>query len=472
MSSLDLNRIITAFTLFLITGTVLAFTSADESSRNNERQPNILIFIADDMTYHDVDSDQISTPNLDRLGTQGMNLTKMFNSAPMCAPTRMSLYTGIHPVRNGAYPNHSRVYPDIQSMPHYLDELGYRSALIGKQHEAPKENFPFEFLGGRHHDNGEGLDLDLDKIRTFMEENKDEPWSLVVASNQPHRPWNRGTSYTYDSEELDLPPYLVDTPETREFLTRYYAEISYMDQQLGTVLQHLNETGQARNTIVIFLSEQGSNFPHSKWTGYDAGVRSAGIVRWPGTVPKNSSSDAIIEYVDVLPTILEAAGGKPSEHNFDGESFLSVLKGERQEHNNYAFSIQTSKGIYNGPEAYGIRTVRSDNFRLVWNVNHENEFQNTVTSSFKPYKSWETKGDEGDPFAEKRAIWYRKRPEFELYDLRVDPYELYNIADDPAYKSVLESLKAELKEWMGQQGDDGAETERNALKRQSDRWMN
>lgn len=474
MAPIDIKKILAVSLFLFCMGSVLAFVSSNTSDfhPDEEGRPNILIFLADDMTYHDVDNDQISTPNLDQLGAQGMSFGKIFNSAPMCAPTRMSLYTGIHPVRNGAYPNHSKVYPGIQSMPHYLDNLGYHTALIGKRHEAPKEIFPFEFLGGRHHDNGEGIDLDLDKVKIFMEENKGNPWSLVVASNQPHMPWNRGTNYTYEPEELALPPYLIDTPETREFLTRYYAEISYLDDQVGTVMQHLRETGQAENTVVIFLSEQGSNFPHSKWTGYDTGVRSAGIVRWPEMVPENSSSDAIVEYVDVLPTILEAAGGDPAKHDFDGESFLPVLKGEKKQHNDYAFSIQTSKGIYNGPEAYGIRTVRSDNFRLVWNVNHENEFQNLVTGRFMPYKSWEEKGKEGDPFAEKRANWYRDRPEFELYDLRVDPYELHSVADDPAYESVREQLKTELKEWMEQQGDKGAETERNALKRQSDRWMN
>lgn len=460
------------FSILLLTTSDFSFFDSEDIKDDTAKQPNILLFIADDLTYHDVNNEQISTPNLDRLRAAGMYFKKMFNSAPMCAPTRMSLFTGIHPVRNGAHPNHGKVYPDIQSMPHYLKDLGYRTALIGKRHEAPKENFPFEFLGGRHHDNGEGVDLALDKVRSFMEESKEKPWSLVVASNQPHTPWNRGTDYTYDEDEVNLPPYLVDTPETREFLTRYYAEISYMDHQVGTVLQYLKETGQADNTIVIFLSEQGSNFPHSKWTGYDTGVRSAGIVRWPEVVSEGTESDAIIQYVDLLPTLIEVAGGNESDYDFDGESFLPVIKGQQQSHNEYAYSIQTSKGIYNGPEAYGIRTVRTKNFRLIWNLNWEDEFSNTVTSGFTPFKSWERQAEYGDSFAKQRANWYRKRPEFELYDLSKDPYELYNLAENLAYEAVRERLKNELKLWMEQQGDYGIETEQEALKRQSERWMN
>lgn len=442
--------------------------------QSGDQPPNILILFSDDMTYHDRGNPQVMTPNLDNLADQGITFNRAFTSAPTCAPSRMSLYTGIHPVRNGAHPNHGKVYPDIKSLPYYLQQRGYRSAIIGKQHEAPKENFPFEFLGGRHHDNGKGVDLKLDKVEAFMKENKDRPWSLVVSSNQPHIPWNRGIEYTYDPEDLTLPPYLVDTKETREALARYYAEISYMDNQMGTVLQHLENTGQAENTIVMFVVDHGSNFPHCKWTCYDTGVRARVIMRWPGTIPEGITTDAIIQYVDILPTLFEILGEDPSEYDFDGQSFLPLLKEKKTSHRDYAYSVQTSKGIYDGPEAYGIRTVRSDNFRLIWNLNYENEFSNMVIARGQPYgaySSWKRKADEeGDPFARKRYNWYKKRPEFELYDLRKDPYQLYSVADDDAYQSVKENLKKQLDQWMEQQGDKGVETELNALERQSSRW--
>jgi len=456
----------------LLVSSPYKFLYVSDADTTSDDPPNILLFMADDMTYHDMDNEQISTPNLDQLQTQGISFDKAFNSSPMCAPTRMSLYTGIHPVRNGAHPNHSKVHPDIKSVFHFLNDFGYRTALIGKRHEAPKENFPFEFLGGRHHDGGEGVDLELSKVKTFMEESKSEPWSLFVTSNQPHGPWNRGNSYTYDPDEIDLPPYIVDTPETREAMTKYYAEISYMDNQVGTVLQHLRDTGQEQNTIFIFLTEQGSHLPHSKWTAYDTGVRSGAIFRWPGVIDADQESDAIIQYVDIVPTLIDALGDAPEEYDFDGTSFLPVLKGDKNEHNDYAFSMHTSRGIYNGPEAYGIRSVRSKNYRLIWNVNRENEFSNLVTGGYGPFGSWEEKAEQGDPFAKKRVRMYKKRPEFELYDLRKDPYELNNLADDAAYESVFKELKKELEKWMEQQGDEGAETELNALERQSDRWKN
>lgn len=472
MERRDFLRTVGAGTAGLAAPTPLV-AGADAPGADDDR-PNILIMISDDLTYHDLGcmgNRDVQTPNLDRLASEGLLFRRAFNSSPMCAPTRMSLYTGIHPVRNGAYPNHSRVYPDTRSLPHYLDDFGYQSGIIGKRHEAPLDLFPFEDLGGRHHDTGKGVDLDLSTVRSFMEENQSTPWSLVVSSNQPHVPWNRGVGYPYAPEALDLPPYLVDTETTREALARYYAEISYMDRQVGRVLQHLQETGQAENTIVLFLTEHGSNFPHCKWTCYDAGVRSAALVRWPGVVAPGRVSDALVQYVDVLPTLLEAVGGTPEQHDFDGDSFLPLLRGEEDTHRDHAFSLQTSKGIYQGPEAYGIRSVRTDRYRLVWNLNWQQEFQNLVTAGFAPYESWEQKAEAGDPFARERVRWYQKRPQFELYDHRADPYELHNRAEAPAYQSVRRRLKKELDAWMRQQGDQGAQTERQALTRQSDRWM-
>ncbi len=435
-----------------------------------ESKPNFLLLCADDLTYTDLGAfgnQEVRTPHLDKLASQGMRFHYFFNSAPMCAPTRMALYTGIHPVRNGAHPNHSFVYPHIRSMPHYLEPLGYDVALIGKRHYQPRENFPFEHLGGREHDSGEdGPDLHVGDALDYLEARKDRPWAMVVANNQPHRPWNRGDASLYEPAELTLPPYLVDTPETREALARYYMEITYMDALFGRLLDGLERIGLDDNTFVTFVSEQGSNFPHCKWTCYDTGLRSSVIVRWPGHVEPGSETDAMVQYVDILPTFIELAGGNPLEFDFDGKSFSGVLRGETLEHNDYVYGVQTSRGIYSGPEAYGIRAVRDRRYRLIWNLNYESEFQNTVTEGFAPYLSWVRKGEAGDAFAREQANRYRKRPEYELYDLQNDPFEMRNLAGDPGLSGIERRLRARLVAWMEQQGDQGKATEAAAKQRQ------
>lgn len=439
---------------------------------NAARQPNILLFMADDLSWHDhgcYGNSDVSTPNIDRLAKEGMRFEHCYNSAPMCAPTRMSLYSGIHPVRNGAHPNHSHVYPHIKTFPHYLKPLGYRVALLGKRHEMPPANFPFEILGGRHHDNGDGIDLDLAKAGKFMRDNRDVPWCLVVTSNQPHTPWNRGDASKYDPKKLKLPPYLVDTEATRDGLAKYYAEITYMDAQLGACMEHLRGSGQEQDTLVVYLSEQGSNFPHCKWTCYDSGLRSAGIVRWPGLVKTGATSNAMIQYIDILPTLLHAIAGSEPEHDFDGRSFLDVLTGKNDSHRKHVFGIQTSKGIGGGPKAYGIRTIRDHRHRLVWNLNWQNEFQNGVTRRFPAYASWKQKADGGDEFAREQWQRYRRRPQFEFYDLKADPFELKNLAMISEHQSRIEKMHGLLEEWMRQQGDKGVETELDALNRKMKR---
>ena len=449
-----------------ITLLILCFTSLSAAAS----KPNLLLFLADDLSYHDhgcYGNEEVRTPQIDQLADSGMRFELCFNSAPMCAPTRMSLYTGIHPVRNGAHPNHSRVYDHVQSMAHYLRPLGYRVALMGKRHEAPLENFPFEHLGGQHGDRGQGIDLDMSLMNQFIESSGDQPWCLVVASNQTHQPWNRGDSSVYNADTLTLPPYLIDTPETREDMTRYYAEINYLDNQVGYCKDYLNTNDLAEDTLFLYLSEQGSNFPHCKWTCYDTGLRSAAIARWPSNVKAGAETNAMIQYIDVLPTFIEAAGGDPTTFDFDGQSFLPVLNGNKKSHRDYVFGIQTSKGIYSGPEpnGYGIRTVRDERYRLVWNLNWEDRFQNTVVTRMETYKSWKAKGVQGDAFAQERYDHYQKRPEFELYDLRSDPYEITNIVSDPKNSTIQTRLTKELEAWMHQQGDLGKATELDAVNR-------
>lgn len=437
-------------------------------------QPNLLLFMADDMTWTDIGAfgnDQIRTPHLDELARQGMKLNGMFTPAPTCSPLRQALYTGIYPVRNGAHPNHARVYDGVKSLAHHLRPLGYRVGLVGKRHEAPSEAFPFDFLGGSHGDGGKPgtIDLDLNLADEFIHRDPDQPYCLVVTSNQPHTPWNRGDASVYDAAALTLPPYLVDTPVTREWMTHYYAEITYMDAQVGRCMELVSQTNQP--TLFLFLSEQGSNFPHCKWTCYDTGIRGASIVWWPGVVRPGSESDALMQYVDVVPTFVEVAGGIPEDetkYDFDGRSFLAVLEGEMNRFREYVFAVQTSRGIYSGPEAYGIRAVRDARYKYIWNLNAPAAFSNTVITKFPPFQDWKRAAAAGDPAAARLVDEYIHRPAEEFYDLRDDPYELNNLAGDPQHRARMDSMKVQLEAWMKQQGDRGVATEMAAKKRQVD----
>lgn len=439
------------------------------------KQPNIVLIVADDLTFRDIEpygSSQVRTPNLARLAKEGMCLDNMFTASAMCNPSRQQLYTGLYPVRNGAYPNHSQVYPGTKSVAHHLQALGYATALLGKRHYGPAASFPFEYLGGRDHDGGEGQDIDLQLAAGFMKRSSGKPYFLVVTSNQPHGPLNRGNQAAYPVSKVKVPAGMVDTKETRRELANYYAEISYLDSLVCVCLNLVEQSGEKDNTIVLFTSEQGSGFPFAKWTCYDSGLKTAFIARWPGQIKAGSRSGAMAQYVDVVPTLIELAGGDPASLNtgrkdargqagFDGQSFKKVLLGQSGQLRSYVFGVHTTRGIIKGSEAYPIRSARSGKYLYIRNLNHRQAFSNVVTNGAL-FRSWM---ETGKPLDKARAQWYVQRPAEELYDVEKDPYQLSNLAGQAALQAVQQELKAQLAAWMQQQGDKGLETEMLAYTR-------
>ena len=433
---------------------------AFSSDLNKSNQPNIVFILADDCSYWDIGaygSKDAITPNIDQLAEDGMKFTKCYQSAPMCSPTRHNLYTGLYPVKTGAYPNHTMVQEGTQSVVQYLQPLGYRVALAGKRHIQPESIFSFEYLT-------KGNEVDAyPKIDAFVKDakSKEQPFCLFFCSKEPHTPWDKGDAGLFPPDQLALPPFFVDTEETRENFSRYLAEINYLDWQVGQILDIIEKNGIKENTLVIFASEQGNSFPFAKWTCYDVGVRSAFIARWPGKIKPGSVTNALIEYTDVLPTFIEVAGGTPSEI-LDGKSFLNVLKGDENIHKEFAYSLQTTRGINNGSEHYGIRSVVSDRYRYILNLTPEVPFKNNITEKETWWNGWK-EAAETDEFAASIVKKYQYRPATELYDVVADPYNQNNLAGDPQYKETVEKLHAKLLSWMQSCGDTGQETEMEAL---------
>lgn len=252
----------------------------------------------------------------------------------------------------------------------------------------------------------------------------------------------------------------VDIPQTRELFTHYLAEINYMDQEFGNVLSILDQEKMADKSVVVYLSEQGNSLPFAKWTCYDAGVHSACIVRWPGVVKPGSVSDALVEYVDIVPTFVDIIGGKP-QAKVDGESFKPVLTGKKKAHKKYSFSLQTTRGINAGSPYYGIRSVYDGRYRYIVNLTPEVTFQNVETKS-PLFKEWKSLA-ETDSHAKAMTTKYQHRPAIELYDVKNDPYCMKNLAEDAKQASTISRLDKELKRWMKDCGDEGQPTEMRAF---------
>ena len=443
---------------------VLLITMPAETPRAAQR-PNFLIIMADDCTYNDLPvygGVNARTPNIDRLASQGLVFNRAYLSEAMCQPCRAELYTGQYPLRNGCAWNHSASRPTTTSMPMHLGRIGYRVGLAGKVHVGPAKAFPFEKVDGFDPNcvRNPTREHDLQGARDFFTRQKTQPFCLIVALVEPHVPWVMGDASAYPPKKITLPRNLADTPRTRADYGRYLAEITYMDSQVGEILEALDESGRADETLVFFTSEQGSQFPGCKWTNWDTGLHTALVARWPGRIAAGKRTNALVQYADVLPTLLDAAGGDASGHAYDGTSFLPVLLGTKSEHRRYTYGIHNN--IPEGP-AYPIRTVFDGQYRYIRNLTPgeiyiEKHLMGVQGNGALNNPYWATWVGEAwnNPHTYRLVKRYVQRPGEQLYDTASDPYELTNLADDPQHAKLKARLRAELDRWMKSQGDPGA----------------
>lgn len=425
-------------------------------------KPNILIILADDCTYNDLPlygGLNAKTPNIDRLAREGLTFNQAYVSSSMCQPCRAELYSGLYPMGNGCAWNHSGCRPNIKGMPQMLEKLGYRVGLAGKTHFRPSSVFPFEKV--------EGFDPNcvrnptqphnLKDIQEFMGRNKETPFCLVIALTEPHVPWVMGDASKYPPKKLKLPPNIADTPRTREDFSKYLAEITYMDSQVGEILGSLKESGKAKNTLVLFSSEQGSQFPGCKWTTWNTGLHTALIARWPDKIEEGKRTEALVQYADVLPTLVELAGG--NSKGFDGSSFAKVFSGKVDTHRKYVYGMHNN--FPEGPP-YPTRTVSDGIYRLILNLTHEELFIEKHLMGLKgnavlnnPYWATWVRDSWTKPEIYKLVKRYQSRPKMSFYHSLIDPYEMNDLAGIKKYHRKIEEMKKELEIWMKDQKDPG-----------------
>lgn len=429
-------------------------------------RPNFLIIMADDCTFNDLPlygGRNARTPNIDRLAQEGLTFNRAYLCSAMCQPCRAELFTGQYPMRNGCAWNHSASRPGTQSMPHYLKPMGYRVGIAGKVHVKPKPAFPFENVAG-FDANCVRLPTQphsLDGVREFITRDSKQPFCLVVALVEPHIPWVMGDAGQYPPEKLQLPPNVGDNKRTREEFSRYLAEVTYMDSQVGEILDTLALAGAADNTLVLFTSEQGSQMPGNKWTNWDTGVHTALVARLPGVVPAGQRTDAIVQYNDILPTLLDLAGDSAPKNNLDGSGFAEVLKGHADTHREFVYFMHNNEP--EGP-SYPVRAVSDGTYRYIRNLSpNELYIEHHLMGSKadgrhdNPYWSSWMWDSQARPDIYRLIRRYMLRPAEELYHTTEDPYEQDNLllTNSEEHEEVRARLAAALEEWMAAQGDPG-----------------
>jgi uncharacterized sulfatase len=420
-------------------------------------RPHVVVFLADDLGWADCSihgGRDVPTPNMARLAAAGMTFTHAFVASPSCAPSRAALLTGLDPMRNGSMLNHSRPRPDVKKWPAYFRELGYDTAAIGKvAHYAQVQQYGFDHVS---HFTYHADECVVEAVRWLEGRKSDRPLCLFVGTNWPHVPWPREGGP--DPDRLTLPPTLVNTPATRQARSRYLAAVANADRDLGLVYDAVRKT--LGDALFVFTADHGSQFPFGKWNCTDAGLRTPLVVAWAGQVKPGSVSDALVSWIDLLPTCLEAAGGRPPE-GLNGRSFLGVLREKNQAHRDRVFATHSGDGNFN---RYPIRAVRTRAWKYIRNLDPAAEHHTHVDRAAAGdgrdnWDSW-VEAARTNPAAAAVIRRYHTPPAEELYDLTADPWELRNLAADPAHADRLKVMRADLDAWMKDQGDRGLETER------------
>ena len=476
--------------------TALALLAAGPAAAGGKR--NVVLIVADD---HGRDlgcygNRDVRTPHLDRLAADGTRFELAFCTTASCSASRSVLLSGLHNHLNGQYGHqhhyhHFSSFPSVKSLPVILAGAGYRTASAGKYHVAPESVYRFDTYIPGPPRNPVAM---AERCRSVIAARDDRPFFLYFCTADPHRgggvitdnplrpdrfgngPKYEGvTEVTYDPVKLTVPPFLPDTPACRAELAQYYQSISRVDQGVGKLIEVLREAGQYDNTLILYLSDNGMAFPGSKTTLYEPGMRLPLIVRSPDQKARGQTTDAMVAWSDITPTVLDFAGvkevpGPPAVGQPDPEIPAPKARKSAKAARPYAFHGRSFLGVLDHPETtgwdevyashtfheitmyYPMRVIRTRQYKLIFNVAHQLPFP--FASDLEAAATWKSVTRGPDARYGKRLVKdFLQRPRFELYDLTTDPDEVKNLADDPTHAPALKELQAKLKAFQERTGD-------------------
>jgi len=438
-----------------------------------QKRPNILLITADDMNWNAPGcfggkTPEI-TPNIDRLASEGMRFEYAHITIAVCQPSRSVLMTGRYPHRNGAE-GFQPINKNVPTLQEQLHKAGYLQGILGKvKHLAPAEKFKWDMVQDfKELGNGRNPELYHDYALSFFERcsKEDRPFFLMANSHDPHRPFHGSEqeqkkfetvlkdipapSRVYKGEEIEVPGFLPELPDVRKEIAQYYSSVRRCDDTVGAVLRALSETGQAENTLIMFLSDNGMALPFAKTNCYLHSTRTPWIAVWPGRIkPGTVDKQHFISGIDFMPTALDAAGvDAPS--SMDGSSFLPVLLGKQQPDRDKVFTQfhQTS-----GRNRYPMRCVQNHQFGYIFNPWSDGErvFKNESQSGLT-FNAMKVAAQNDDSVAGRvRLFQYRVIEEF--YDFKNDPDGLHNLIDNTDYEKQINQMRKEMLEWMKKTGD-------------------
>ncbi len=422
------------------------------AQQNPVAKPNILWIVSEDNSAYFTGcygNSFSTTPNIDKLAGQGFLYTHAYCTNAVCAPSRNTIITGVYASSNGNE-NMRSTYPksaDVHTYPEYLRQAGYYCTNNAKTDYNTSGIIPSEIW-----------DESSNKAH-YSNRPKGKPFFAVFNIETSHESRIHKQTPTeklrHDPIKVTLPPYHPDTPEMRHDWAQYYDKIEDMDGEVGALLKELAQSGEADNTIVMYYGDNGGVLARSKRFVYETGTKVPFIIRipekykylFPAKKP-GQKVDRLINFADLAPTLLSIAG-VPIPDYMQGDAFLGKQKTKNPE---YTFMSRQRMD-----ERYDlVRAVRDKEYRYIRNYMPFRITMQHVNYLFKTpsAQSWENAFNEGKTNALQSLYFHTKSVE-ELYDSENDPWEIKNLAPDPAYTAVLERMRKAETDWMGKIRDVG-----------------
>lgn len=457
----------------------------DDATTAEAKRPNVLIIITDDQSYPHASaygSTLVETPAFDQIAEQGFLFEHAYVSAPSCGPSRASLLTGLPFYRLGAASmNHTVWESSLVPVTDRLEDAGYAVGFTGKGWApgnwsvAGRTTSP---TGAEFNDIL--IDLPGEHIATwdyaanfeaFMDAKDDEPFFFWVGVFEPHRPFDVGIGEGIEVDDDHVPAFLADSEPTRTDMADYAYEIEYQDAHVAKILAMLKARGELDNTLIIATSDNGMAFPRAKATVYDSGTRVPTAIAWPSATNTGVSVTQMVSLLDIAPTILEATGQEVPE-TLPGISLLPMMEHAEPEsvvldRSGVVFGVERHfPGARPNGAGYPMRAIRTTDYLYIRNYtpdadavgNHPGPIWPSddpvggfgdIDGGLSKTYLWETR-EENSALAD---MAFGQRPAVELYDLKTDPEQQSNVADDPEFATVLAQLSEQLDAELKSTGD-------------------
>jgi N-sulfoglucosamine sulfohydrolase len=408
-------------------------------------RPNVVVFVADDLGWRDVGAygnTVVRTPNIDRLARSGLRIVHAFGTTPQCSPSRISTLTGKYAHATRTEDLHTPLPVGERMLASDAQDQGYFTGIMGKTHIGKAGERQFQWYSPEL----------SPAFPTFLDSAGTRPFLIWVGFHDPHRPYEGATRRSpHSPARVTVPPHLVDTPETRTDIVRYYDEITRMDGEIGRMLDELEGRKLRDNTLVVFFSDNGAPFPREKGTLYDAGTRTPLIFSWPAVIPAGSVYQrGLVSLIDLAPTILELMGAS-SRPGMQGRSFRALLADPQSD--SARTHVFSERNWHDCDEHQ--RAVRSQRFKLI-RTDAYTELPLCVAADIggsPSFRGLQARARAGRLTAAQRRLFEVPRARLELYDLTADPWELLNVAADPRYAAEVRELALMLQAWAEESDD-------------------